>query len=134
MARARERSGTWIRLEREYILLTLGDAQAHQGNTAELLGINRRTPLPEAEALPGGEPPSRGEGAERAGGSEPQHGPLRLPPPDRPASLRRRLKGIQCPTRSQQRGVHQPCILDPWQGDAGLSRPHMAPPRIPPHP
>ncbi len=43
MARAREEVWDLDRLEREYILLTLEDAQWHQGNTAELLGINRRT-------------------------------------------------------------------------------------------
>ena len=43
LTRAREEVWDLERLEREYILLTLEDAQWHQGNTAELLGINRRT-------------------------------------------------------------------------------------------
>jgi DNA-binding NtrC family response regulator len=43
MSRARDERWDLDRLEREYILLTLEDTQWHQGNTAEILGINRRT-------------------------------------------------------------------------------------------
>ena len=43
MSRARDELWDLDRLEREYILLTLEDTQWHQGNTAEILGINRRT-------------------------------------------------------------------------------------------
>jgi DNA-binding NtrC family response regulator len=41
--RAREERWSLERLEREYILTTLGEAQGHQGRAAEILGIDRRT-------------------------------------------------------------------------------------------